>query len=145
VPKPQPEVDQRTARDICLAIVRSYRPECLDELLELLAPDIEWTTTETWIERETWHGHEGVRAGLERFFAEWSEFSHELEELRERGDRFAVATRMRGVHRRTGIATEMRTAGVCEVRDGLVTRIVGYSDPALAMRALEAGARPPRG
>jgi hypothetical protein len=51
VPKPQLDVGQRTARDICLAIVRSYRPECLDELLELLAPDIEWTTTETWIER----------------------------------------------------------------------------------------------
>jgi ketosteroid isomerase-like protein len=45
---------------------------------------------------------------------------------------------MRGTHRHTGIVTEMRTAGLCEVRDGLVTRIVGYSDPEAAMRAVEA-------
>jgi hypothetical protein len=32
----------------------------------------------------------------------------------------------------------MLTAGVCDVRDGLAVRIVGYSDPEGAMRALEA-------
>jgi hypothetical protein len=31
----------------------------------------------------------------------------------------------------------MRTGGACEVRNGLVVRIVGYSDPEAAMRALE--------
>ena len=29
----------------------AYRPDRLDDLPGLLHPDIEWTTTETWVER----------------------------------------------------------------------------------------------
>jgi ketosteroid isomerase-like protein len=114
----------------------AYRPDGLDELLELLDPSIEWVTTEGWIERETWHGREGVRAGLENFFAEWVEFSHDLLEFRDAGDRFAVTSRMHGVHRLTGIETEMETAGVCHVKNGRFVRIVGYSDPEAALRTV---------
>jgi ketosteroid isomerase-like protein len=133
------EVSRRTNRELCLALLDTYRPDRLDELLELLDPSIEWTTTERWVERETWHGRDGVRAGLESFFAEWEEFSHEHGEFRDAGDRFAVTSRMRGRHRYTGIETEMPTAGVCETRDGRIVRIVGYSDPAEALRAVERG------
>jgi hypothetical protein len=38
-----------------------------------------------------------------------------------------------------GIETEMPTAGVCEVGDGRIVRIVGYSEPADALRAVEQG------
>jgi ketosteroid isomerase-like protein len=108
----------------------------------LLHPRIEWSTTETWIEREVWYGHRGVRRGLERFYADWESFSNDLvEEFRDAGDRFAVVTRMRGRMRRTRIATEMVTSGVLEVRDGLIIRITGYSDPAAALRAVAAGER----
>jgi ketosteroid isomerase-like protein len=130
-------VTRRTNRELCLAMLDAYRPDRLDELLELLDPSIEWVTTEGWIERETWHGRERVRAGLESFFAEWEEFSHEFLEFRDAGDRFAVTTRMHGKHRLTGIETEMETAGVGEVRDGRLVRIVGYSDPDAALRAVE--------
>jgi ketosteroid isomerase-like protein len=129
-------VTGRTHRELGLALVDNYRPDRLEQLLDLLDPEIEWTTTENWIERETWHGHDGVRAGLARFFAEWSDFSHEIEEFRAEGDRFALVTRMRGTHRHTGIESEMRTAGVCQVRDGRLARIVGYSDPEAAIRAV---------
>jgi ketosteroid isomerase-like protein len=130
-------VTRRTNRELCFAMLETYRPNRLDELLELLDPSIEWVTTEGWIERETWRGREGVRAGLQSFFDEWEEFSHELLEFRDAGDRFALTTRMRGKHRLTGIETEMETAGVCEVRDGRAIRIVGYSDPEAALRAVE--------
>jgi ketosteroid isomerase-like protein len=129
-------LSRRTNRELCLALLDTYRPDRLDELLELLHPAIEWTTTDAWVERETWHGRDGVRAGLGGFFAEWTEFSHELGEFRDAGDRFAVTSRMRGKHRYTGIETEMHTAGVCEVKDGLLVRIVGYSDPAAALEAV---------
>lgn len=118
-------------------MLEAHRPDGLDELLELLDPSVEWVTTERWIERETWHGREGVRAGLEGFFAEWVEFSHEFLEFRDAGDRFAVTSRMHGKHRLTGIETEMATAGVCHVRDGRLVRIIGYSDPEAALRAVE--------
>jgi ketosteroid isomerase-like protein len=125
-------------QELCRLFLDAYRPDRLDELLGLLHPDVEWATTETWVERDVWYGHGGVRAGLRRFFSEWEEFSNdEIEAFRERGDKFAIVTRMRGRSRATHIATEMRTSGVAEVRDGLIIRIVGYSDPADALAAVE--------
>jgi ketosteroid isomerase-like protein len=124
-------------RELCRRFLEAYRPERLDDLLALLDPDIEWTNTETWVEREVWCGHAEVRAGLRRFFAEWEEFSNdEVEAFRDGGDKFAVVTRMRGRSRGTRIPTEMRTSGVIEVRDGLIVRIVGHSDPADALAAV---------
>jgi ketosteroid isomerase-like protein len=116
---------------VCRRFVDAYRPDRLDDLLALLHPDIEWATTETWVEREVWYGHAGVRAGLRRFYAEWEDFSNdEVEVVSDGGDKFALVTRMRGRSRGTRIPTEMRTSGVLEVRDGLIVRVVGHSDPA---------------
>ena len=124
-------------RELCRQWVEAYHPDRLDDLLALLHPDIEWITTETWVEREVWHGRAGVRAGLRRFFSEWEEFSNdEIEAFSDGGDKFAVVTRMRGRSRGTHIPTEMRTSGVAEVRDGLIVRVVGHSDPADALAAV---------
>ena len=133
-------------RELCRHFVDAYRPDRLDDLLALLHPDIEWSTTERWVEREVWYGHAGVRAGLRRFFSEWEDFSNdEVEAFSDGGDKFAVVTRMRGRSRGTNIPTEMRTSGVLEVRDGLIVRIVGHSDPADALAAVakSAAAAPP--
>ena len=117
-------------------MLEAYRPGRVEQLLALLDPGIEWVGTRDWIEQEVWYGHAGVRAGLERFLSEWDDFRHDLEEFRDGGDRFAVITRMHGTARHTGIHTERRTAGVCEVRDGLIVRIVGYDDPEAALAAI---------
>jgi ketosteroid isomerase-like protein len=122
--------------ELCQRALDCYREDRIDELLELLDPEIEWATTEDWVERDVWHGPDEVRAGLETFFAEWAEFSNEFEAFVDGGDRFAVVSRMRGRARRTGIVTEKRTAGVCEVREGRMIRIRGYSDPDAAIAAV---------
>jgi ketosteroid isomerase-like protein len=135
-------------RELCQRFLDAYRPDGLDDLLALLHPDIEWTSTETWVDREVWSGHAAVRAGLTGFFSEWEDFSNdEVEDFRDGGDKFAVVTRMRGRSRGTRIATEMRTSGVFELRDGLIVRIVGHSDPAdaLAAVATPAHAKSPTG
>ena len=124
-------------RELCRRFLDAYHPDRLDDLLALLHPDIEWATTETWVERGVWHGHAEVRAGLRRFFSEWEDFSNdEVEAFGDGGDKFAIVTRMRGRSRRTPIPTEMRTSGVLEVRDGLIVRIVGHSDPVDALAAV---------
>jgi ketosteroid isomerase-like protein len=124
-------------QELCRQFVDAYCPDRLDDLLALLHPDVEWSTTETWVEREVWYGHAGVRAGLRRFYSEWEEFSNdEVEAFSDGGDRFALVTRMRGRSRVTHIPTEMRTSGVIEVRDGLIVRVVGHSDPADALAAV---------
>lgn len=132
-----PEHKRVSNRELCRDFLDAYRPDRLDDLLALLHPDIEWTTTETWVEREVWCGHAEVAVGLRRFFSEWEEFSNdEIEAFSDGGDKFAVVTRMRGRSRGTHIPTEMRTSGVAEVRDGLIVRVVGHSDPADALAAV---------
>lgn len=134
---PSSEHPSLANRVLCERFLDAYRPGRIDDLLALLHPDIEWTTTETWVEHEVWHGHAGVRAGLKRFYSEWEEFSNdEVESFSDGGDKFAVVTRMRGRSRGTRILTEMRTSGVHEVRGGLIVRIVGHSDPADALAAV---------
>jgi ketosteroid isomerase-like protein len=124
-------------RELCQHFLDAYRPDRVDDLLALLHPDIEWTNTETWVEREVWYGHAEVRVGLRRFFSVWEDFSNdEVEAFSDGGDKFAVVTRMRGRSRGTRIATEMRTSGVFDVRDGLIVRIIGHSDPADALAAV---------
>jgi ketosteroid isomerase-like protein len=131
------EQESVSNRELCGRFLAAYHPDRLDDLLTLLHPEIEWATTETWVERGVWHGHAGVRAGLQRFFAEWEDFSNdEVEAFSDSGDRFAVVTRMRARSRRTHIPTEMRASGVMDVRDGLIVRIVGHSDPADALAAV---------
>src|SRR5262245_4735778 len=133
-------------RELCQRFLDAYRPDRLDDLLALLHPEIEWATTETWVEREVWCGHAGVRVGLQRFFFEWDDFSNdEVEAFSDGGDVFAVVTRMRGRSRGTRISTEMRTSGVFAVRDGLIVRIVGHSDPADALAAVAKSAKSPAG
>ncbi len=132
-----PEHKSVSNRELCRRFLDAYHPDRLDDLLALLHPEIEWATTETWVERDVWHGHAGVRAGLRRFLEEWEEFSNDdVEAFSESGDRFAVVTRMRARSRRTHVPTEMRTSGVFDVRDGLIVRIVGHSDPADALAAV---------
>ena len=131
-------------RELCQRFLDAYRADRLDDLLALLHPDIEWTTTETWVEHEVWYGHAGVRAVLRRFFSAWEDFSNDqIDAFSDGGDKFAVVTRMRGRSRGTHISTEMRTSGVGEVRDGLIVRIVGHSDPADALAAVARPAAAP--
>jgi ketosteroid isomerase-like protein len=132
-----PEHKSVSNRELCRRFLDAYRPDRLDDLVALLHPDIEWTNTETWVEHEVWSGHAAVGVGLRRFFSEWEDFSNdEVEAFSDGGDKFAVVTRMRGRSRGTQISTEMRTSGVFEVRDGLIVRIVGHSDPADALAAV---------
>lgn len=125
-----------TNRELCDRIMAAYGPHRIDELLGYLDPEVEWATTEQWMEREVWFGHARVRAGLERFFAAWTHFSNELLEFRDGGDRFAVVSRMSGVARTSGIRADMLAAGVIYVRDGVIVRVVGHSDPRHAMQEI---------
>ncbi|HEX3278138.1 MAG TPA: nuclear transport factor 2 family protein [Thermoleophilaceae bacterium] len=125
-----------TNRELCDRIMAAYGPHGIDELLGYLDPEVEWATTEQWMEREVWVGHAQVRAGLERFFAAWTHFSNELLEFRDGGDRFAVVSRMSGVAPTSGISAEMLAAGVIYVRDGVIVRVVGHSDPRRAMQEI---------
>jgi ketosteroid isomerase-like protein len=131
---------------LCQSMLDAYRPGHVDSLIELLDPAIVWATTEGWVEREVWRGRDEVRAALESFFDEWEEFSNdEILTFHDGGDCFAVATTMRGRHRHTGIETKKETAGVIDVQDGRIIRVVGYDSGKAAIEAVKDRRDFPRG
>jgi ketosteroid isomerase-like protein len=88
----------------------------------------------------TWNGLAGLAEGWREWLNAWKDFRQEADEYRELDDaRVLVFFRMFGRGRTSGLElTEMHplSAGVFHVRDGRVTRFVGYIDRDAALEAL---------
>jgi ketosteroid isomerase-like protein len=74
----------------------------------------------------------GIIGGWVGAFEEWRE---EIEEIRDLGDQVYVVAKQRGRGRSSGIETELRYALLYEVREGAITRMTLYSEPAEALEA----------
>lgn len=85
----------------------------------------------------TYRGLEGLE-DLSRQFAEtWEEFEQRPTEFKLAGDRLAVVVHQRARGRESGILVEQDVGHIVEFRERRVVRMVTYSDPADAFRALE--------
>jgi ketosteroid isomerase-like protein len=103
--------------------------------LELVAEDVEFFALRSATEG-TFHGHEGVRA----FFADNREsfdvFQPHYDDLRDLGDGRVLAIgsiRIRG--RSSGVETDVPSAFVATVRDGLIVQFKDYGDRQAALEA----------
>jgi ketosteroid isomerase-like protein len=67
-------------------------------------------------------------------FEGWRE---ELEEMRELGDRIYVVATQRGIGKGSGVEVEFRYAVLYEVREGTITSMTMYNEPAQALEAAE--------
>jgi ketosteroid isomerase-like protein len=100
---------------------------------------VAWADPEIEYERPGPMG--GVARGVEemgRAFGEWlqafSNFSVEVREFRDAGDKVVVTQVFRGEGRGSGIPIdEIPGAAVLTLRNGKVVRIVGYTDPDKAL------------
>jgi SnoaL-like protein len=60
--------------EITRRAIEAYGPEGLDGVLRYYHPEVEWTSTEDYIERATYRGHEGLR----RYFGTMEEQFNDL-------------------------------------------------------------------
>ena len=84
-----------------------------------------------------YHGHEGLRAAWARWRGVWDDYSFEVEELTELGDRVLSLTRIHARSKGQGVGTEVRAGELLTVRDGLIVHFVNFLDRDDALR--EAG------
>ncbi|HET8822969.1 MAG TPA: nuclear transport factor 2 family protein [Thermoleophilaceae bacterium] len=88
----------------------------------------------------TWSGPAGMAEGWRDWLAAWEDFRQEVDEYRELDDeRVLVLFRFSGRGRTSGLdLAQMHPlgAGVFHVRDGKVTRFVGYLDHERALEAV---------
>jgi ketosteroid isomerase-like protein len=102
--------------------------------LEYFHPDVEIDATGR-PDEATGRGREAVARIIGGWVAAFDDWSEEIEEMRDIGRTVYVVARQRGRGRETGIDVETRYAVLYELRDGQITRLTLYGDPAEALEA----------
>jgi ketosteroid isomerase-like protein len=94
-------------------------------------PDIEFVIADGPSPR-TWTGLSGLAQGHREWLSAWQDFTSQAQEYRELDDeRVLVLTRYSGRGKTSGLELEQmraKGAGVAQIRNGKVTRLVWYAD-----------------
>jgi ketosteroid isomerase-like protein len=102
-------------------------------------PEIEFVVVDGPSPR-TWTGLSGLAQGHREWLSAWEGFTSEAQEYRELdNDRVLVLTRYSGRGKTSGLELEQmgaKGAGVAEIRNGKVTRLVWYADRERALADL---------
>jgi ketosteroid isomerase-like protein len=86
--------------------------------------------------RRVWHGHDGVREAFREWMEPFDTFHVHAQTFIDAGDRVVVGWRQGGRGRTSGAEVEVSAWQVCQVRDGLVTRIDLFGTKAEALEAV---------
>jgi ketosteroid isomerase-like protein len=114
---------------------RAFATEGIEELMEYLDPEIEWSTTGMLLEAATYRGHEGVRGYLGEMNAAFDDLRDAPEEVIDAGEVVLVTNRISGRDKRSGVPVEFSVTSVCSVRDGSIVQIRSYRSKADALEA----------
>jgi ketosteroid isomerase-like protein len=116
-------------------IVRRFLIADVDEAMTYADPGIVWNP----IEELPTQGHDAVRASLERWKAEWDDYTLMPEEFVDRGDRVLATVRLRGRGRGSGVEIDARFYDVYTLRDGKIVRMDQFTERSQALEAVEWG------
>jgi ketosteroid isomerase-like protein len=117
------------------AYIAAFNSGDPSNLLSLLDPAVEWQTG-TGVMEGAYHGHEGVRRWMREFWESWQELLLDTEEVVEGGEgRVFGAARIRGRGRASGAPVDMRLYEVVEIRNGLITKRLSFSNRESALKA----------
>ena len=98
-------------------------------------PDIEWDGTNL-PDGQMGRGHEAVLDHIKRWADQWEAWTVEVEDIIDAGEgRVVVMIRERG-RSKSGAEMDERHAELYDLRDGLVVRRQGCSDPREALEAV---------
>jgi ketosteroid isomerase-like protein len=121
--------------EIVRRALEAYDREGLDGYLRYLDPEIEWTTTDAWIERATYRGHAGVRRYLGTIEEEFENVRVEPVEVIDAGEQVVSSVRISGRGKGSGAPVELTLISVGWMRDGMAYRLRNYRDMAAALEA----------
>ena len=110
---------------------------------EMLAPDVEWDISDSDSPMAgVYHGREAVRDFYRRWTGAFSDWSSEIEDVFEKGDKVVFFALEHGHGRGSGVWVEMRRANVWTFSGDQVVRFKSFRDREAALR--DAGIDPPR-
>jgi ketosteroid isomerase-like protein len=80
-------------------------------------------------------GLDGMARAMKEWMQPWEQVTNVPERLIDAGDQVAIIAEWRGRGKASGVFTKWRYGSVWTLRDGKVTNITSYTDPADALEA----------
>jgi ketosteroid isomerase-like protein len=114
---------ESSAVDLVRRCYEAFNRQDIEALLELLDPEVEWSTRREVPDEETYRGHGGARRRIQTLTGTFEEFAMEPLEYTERGDRVLVRVRQHGRGRASGVFVEKELTHMHTLRGGRVVRI----------------------
>jgi ketosteroid isomerase-like protein len=114
----------------------AFNARAVEDMVAISDPDAEWIPFRAQLEGIVYRGHAGLRQFVRDMEEDWDTFRLEPLEFHERGDRVAVVAHVKALGRGSGVEIDSQAGFVFEMRAGLITRLVSYSDPAAARASL---------
>jgi ketosteroid isomerase-like protein len=106
-----------------------------EDALDLLDPEIVWTTTGLFVEPDIYRGHEDVRRYVEALRNEFEELHVEPDEPIVVGEHVIVPARLTGRGRLSGAPVDVTFTLLLTIRDGMIVRIREFYDTDDALEA----------
>jgi ketosteroid isomerase-like protein len=106
-----------------------------EEALDLLDPEIAWTTTGVFMEPDIYRGHEDVRRYVVALTNEFEGLHVEPDEPIAVGEHVVVPARLTGRGRLSGASVDVTFTMLFSLREGRIVRIRNYWQKAEALEA----------
>ena len=103
---------------------------------DLVAPDFEVDMSRRVFNPAVYRGIDGLARLNEEIRDVWEEFRSVPEQFIDAGDRVVVTATSHARGRGSGVELETRSATICTLRDGQVTRVEGALDTDEALKAV---------
>jgi ketosteroid isomerase-like protein len=126
-----------TNAEIVRGAVEAYARGDTEAALAAYAEDVEFDVSSVRPEGGVYRGHEGTVAAILDWVGTWADYSWELEELVEAGDRVLMTIHESGRGVGSGAAIDQRIFWVLTLRAAKIAHVKLYLDRAEAAAAYE--------
>ena len=116
-------------------LIAAFNDGDLDAALDCLDPEVELLPIRAQLDGTSYLGHDGYRRVVADFAADWEGLGLSQQTLHERNDRIVAVGRLHARGKASGIDLDVPLGLLYEFRDGRVSRISSFSDPAEALAA----------
>jgi ketosteroid isomerase-like protein len=127
--------------DVVRSSYDAFNRRDLDAMLEAYDPEVVWEQDEGFVEPGTHYGHAGVRHVFNAIFEGFEKFRIATEELHDIDEeRVLAVVNIVATGKLSGLRTENSGGHIFWFREGRITRVQLYLDPAEAREAAGLGA-----
>ncbi len=122
--------------EVVRAQYADFHPRTFEAKLTTASPDIEWHTTDAFVDAEVLRGRAAVLDFLHRFWGEFDEIAVSPEEFIDAGEQIVAVCRFRARGKTSGAETNMTLVHVWGFDAGEVVRVRTFRSRDDALEAL---------